>query len=91
MHVCVALASVKLSLSSTVFVTVYLLHAVVKVVLCRDKETKKLFAMRVLKKDVIVDEDCIASMLSQNKLLQSTKHPFIAVNLFYYVRIHMIV
>ena len=77
----------KLNLSNTIFVTINLLYAVVKVVLCKDKETEKLFAMRILKKDVIVADDFIASMLSQNKILQSTKHPFIAVKLFYYVRI----
>ena len=69
--------------------TTNLLHAVVKVMLCRDKETEKLFAMRVLKKDVIVADDYAANMLSQNKILQSTKHPFIAVKLFYYIRIRI--
>lgn len=48
-----------------------------KVVLCRDKITKEVFAMKILKKDVIVAKDEIAHTLTENRVLQSTKHPFL--------------
>ena len=62
--------------------TVNTFHAVVKVVLCRDKATKEVFAMKILKKDVIVAKDEIAHTLTENRVLQSTKHPFLTVILF---------
>ena len=50
-----------------------------KVVLCQDKETKEVFAMKILKKDVIVAKDEIAHTLTENRVLQMTKHPFLTV------------
>ena len=52
-----------------------------KVVMCRDKVTKEVFAMKILKKDVIVAKDEIAHTLTENRVLQSTKHPFLTVSL----------
>ena len=54
-------------------------HLVVKVVLCRGKVTKEVFAMKILKKDVIVAKDEIAHTLTENRVLQSTRHPFLTV------------
>ena len=51
-----------------------------KVVMCRDKVTKEVFAMKILKKDVIVAKDEIAHTLTENRVLQSTKHPFLTVS-----------
>ena len=51
-----------------------------KVVLCREKNTNEIFAMKILKKDVIVAKDEIAHTLTENKVLQSTKHPFLTVS-----------
>ena len=48
-------------------------------VLCRDKISKEVFAMKILKKDVIVAKDEIAHTLTENRVLQSTKHPFLTV------------
>ena len=50
-----------------------------KVVLCREKATDEVFAMKILKKDVIVAKDEIAHTLTENRVLQSTKHPFLTV------------
>lgn len=50
-----------------------------KVVMCKDKVTKEIFAMKILKKDVIVAKDEIAHTLTENRVLQSTKHPFLTV------------
>lgn len=51
-----------------------------KVVLCQDKSTSEIFAMKILKKDVIVAKDEIAHTLTENRVLQSTKHPFLTVS-----------
>lgn len=48
-----------------------------KVVMCRDKETGEIMAMKILKKDVIVAKDEIAHTLTENRVLQLTKHPFL--------------
>uniref|UniRef100_A0A1X7UYV0 non-specific serine/threonine protein kinase n=1 Tax=Amphimedon queenslandica TaxID=400682 RepID=A0A1X7UYV0_AMPQE len=48
-----------------------------KVVLCREKSTDEIFAMKILKKDVIVAKDEITHTLTENRVLQSTKHPFL--------------
>lgn len=50
-----------------------------KVVLCQDKETREVFAMKILKKDVIVAKDEIAHTLTENRVLQMTSHPFLTV------------
>ena len=51
-----------------------------KVVLCRDKETNQLYAMKILKKDVIVAKDEITHTMTENRVLQSMKHPFLTVS-----------
>ena len=51
-----------------------------QVVLCRDKSTGEVMAMKILKKDVIVAKDEIAHTLTENRVLQMTKHPFLTVS-----------
>ena len=51
-----------------------------KVVLCRDKETQSLYAMKILKKDVIVAKDEITHTMTENRVLQSMRHPFLTVS-----------
>ena len=51
-----------------------------QVVMCRDKETGEIMAMKILKKDVIVAKDEIAHTLTENRVLQLTKHPFLTVS-----------
>jgi len=48
--------------------------------MCRDKETGEIMAMKILKKDVIVAKDEIAHTLTENRVLQLTKHPFLTVS-----------
>ena len=51
-----------------------------KVVLCREKATQEICAMKILKKDVIVAKDEIAHTLTENRVLQSaSNHPFLTV------------
>ncbi|KAG4066135.1 hypothetical protein HA402_010337 [Bradysia odoriphaga] len=48
-----------------------------KVILCREKSTSILYAIKILKKDVIIQKDEIKHTLTENRVLRSTRHPFI--------------
>jgi RAC serine/threonine-protein kinase len=48
-----------------------------KVMLGRDRETKELFAIKILKKDVIIEKEEVEHTLTENRVLQSVKHPFL--------------
>lgn len=48
-----------------------------KVILCREKGTGRLFAIKILKKEVIIQKDEVAHTLTENRVLRSTNHPFL--------------
>eukprot|EP00040_Diaphanoeca_grandis_P038713 m.257150 g.257150 ORF g.257150 m.257150 type:complete len:468 (+) comp35011_c0_seq1:394-1797(+) len=48
-----------------------------KVMLAKEKASGELFAIKVLKKDVILQKDEVNHTLTENAVLQSTKHPFL--------------
>ncbi|XP_041981298.1 RAC serine/threonine-protein kinase [Aricia agestis] len=48
-----------------------------KVVLSREKGTGKLYAMKILKKNVILQKDELAHTITENRVLKKTKHPFL--------------
>ncbi|KAI0237557.1 RAC-gamma serine/threonine-protein kinase [Lamellibrachia satsuma] len=48
-----------------------------KVILCREKNTSHLYAIKILKKSVIIQKDEVAHTLTENRVLQTTKHPFL--------------
>uniref|UniRef100_A0AAY4CU29 non-specific serine/threonine protein kinase n=1 Tax=Denticeps clupeoides TaxID=299321 RepID=A0AAY4CU29_9TELE len=48
-----------------------------KVILVKEKATGKYYAMKILKKDVIVAKDEVAHTLTENRVLQNSKHPFL--------------
>lgn len=48
-----------------------------KVVMCKDKSSGEIMAMKILKKDVIVAKDEISHTLTENRVLQMTTHPFL--------------
>ena len=50
-----------------------------KVILCREKATNQLYAMKILKKEVIIKKDEVEHTLTENRVLQSTRHPFLIV------------
>lgn len=52
-----------------------------KVILCREKKTGLFFAIKVLKKEVIIAKDEVAHTLTENRVLRRTKHPFLIVSL----------
>jgi len=48
-----------------------------KVMLAKEKGTEELYAIKVLKKSVILQKDEVSHTLTENAVLQSTKHPFL--------------
>lgn len=48
-----------------------------KVVLCREKATGRLYAIKILKKEVIIQKDEVAHTLTEKRVLQNTSHPFL--------------
>ncbi|XP_059614945.1 RAC serine/threonine-protein kinase [Phlebotomus argentipes] len=48
-----------------------------KVILCREKATSKLYAIKILKKEVIIQKDEVAHTLTENRVLRTTNHPFL--------------
>jgi len=48
-----------------------------KVILCREKATSSLYAIKILKKEVIIKKDEVEHTLTEKRVLQSTNHPFL--------------
>lgn len=53
-----------------------------KVILCREKATAKLYAIKILKKEVIIQKDEVAHTITESRVLQTTNHPFLIVCFF---------
>jgi RAC serine/threonine-protein kinase len=50
-----------------------------KVILCREKGTGLLYAIKILKKETIIAKDEVAHTLTENRVLRNTNHPFLIV------------
>lgn len=58
-----------------------------KVVLCREKCSGQLFAIKMLKKAAIIEKDEVIHTLTEKNVLCKSKHPFIIVSIqFFKVR-----
>lgn len=53
-----------------------------KVVLCRERATTDLYAMKIIKKEMVIFNDNIRQILTEKRVLQKTDHPFL-LNLKY--------
>lgn len=51
-----------------------------KVILCREKATAALYAIKMLRKDVVIEKDEVEHTLTENRVLRTMKHPFIIVS-----------
>ncbi|XP_074600937.1 AKT serine/threonine protein kinase [Brevipalpus obovatus] len=67
----------KISLDDFEFIKILGKGTFGKVILCREKSSRALYAMKVLKKEVIVQKDEVTHTLTENKVLKTTKHPFL--------------
>ncbi|CAH8485706.1 unnamed protein product [Dicrocoelium dendriticum] len=47
-----------------------------KVVLCQEKETGCFYAMKILKKSVLVEKDEVVHTMTESRVLQQCRHPF---------------
>lgn len=54
-----------------------------KVILCRENSTARLYAIKILKKEVIIQKDEVAHTQTENRVLRSTNHPFLTVSYEY--------
>uniref|UniRef100_A0A7I4YSC9 non-specific serine/threonine protein kinase n=1 Tax=Haemonchus contortus TaxID=6289 RepID=A0A7I4YSC9_HAECO len=50
-----------------------------KVILCKEKRTSKLYAIKILKKEVIIAREEVTHTLTENRVLQRCKHPFLTL------------
>lgn len=48
-----------------------------KVILCREKSSNHFYAIKILRKDVIIKRDEVAHTLTENRVLQRVDHPFL--------------
>ena len=53
-----------------------------KVILCRERATMNLYAMKIIKKEMVLFNDNIHQILAEKRVLQKTSHPFL-LNLKY--------
>lgn len=70
----------KVSFEDFVFVKVLGKGNFGKVVLCRMKLNKKLYALKILKKDVIIKKKEVAHVFTERNVLQKSNHPFLLVS-----------
>ena len=47
--------------------------------MCREKSSSHLYAIKILKKEVIIKKDEVEHTMTENRVLQSTRHPFLIV------------
>ncbi|CAH0561310.1 unnamed protein product [Brassicogethes aeneus] len=67
----------KVTLESFEFIKVLGKGTFGKVILCREKATQRLYAIKILKKNVIIQKDEVAHTETENRVLRSTNHPFL--------------
>ena len=58
-----------------------------KVILCREKATGRLYAIKILKKEVIIQKDEVTHTLTENRVLRTTSHPFLIVSIYLSINI----
>ncbi|XP_060687280.1 RAC-gamma serine/threonine-protein kinase isoform X2 [Hemiscyllium ocellatum] len=50
-----------------------------KVILVKEKATGKYYAMKILKKEIIIAKDEVAHTLTESRVLKNTRHPFLTL------------
>ena len=57
-----------------------------KVVLCRERQSQNLYAMKILKKDFIEARDEVEHTETERKILKTMRHPFLTVRILHYTK-----
>lgn len=70
----------KVTLESFEFIKVLGKGTFGKVILCREKAPGRLYAIKILKKEVIIQKDEVAHTQTENRVLRTTHHPFLTVS-----------
>lgn len=52
-----------------------------KVILCREKATGKLYAIKILKKENIIQRNEITHIMAENRVLRCSNHPYLIVSI----------
>ena len=52
-----------------------------KVMLCRERSSNHMYAMKILKKDHIIKEKEVENTTKENRVLRSMRHPFLIVSI----------
>ncbi|CAC70087.1 Serine/threonine-protein kinase akt-2 [Caenorhabditis elegans] len=50
-----------------------------KVILCREKSSDKLYAIKIIRKEMVVDRSEVAHTLTENRVLYACVHPFLTL------------
>lgn len=74
----------KVTLESFEFIKVLGKGTFGKVILCREKATGRLYAIKILKKEIIIQKDEVAHTQTENRVLRSTNHPFLTVSVYFW-------
>ncbi|GMT11921.1 hypothetical protein PFISCL1PPCAC_3218 [Pristionchus fissidentatus] len=59
-----------------------------KVILCKEKRSLRLYAIKILKKEVIIAREEVAHTLTENRVLQRCKHPFLTQLTYSFQTVH---
>lgn len=51
-----------------------------KVFLAREKTTSEIFAIKVLRKDVVIQKEEVAHTMTEGRVLRMSRHPFLTVS-----------
>lgn len=57
-----------------------------KVILCREKAKGKLYAIKILKKENIIQSKDIKQIMAENRVLRNCNHPFLIVSMNFFIK-----
>ncbi|XP_043918310.1 RAC-beta serine/threonine-protein kinase [Protopterus annectens] len=77
MDVAVMKSSTKVTMSDFEYLKLLGKGTFGKVILVKEKATGRYYAMKILRKEVIIAKDEVAHTLTESRVLQNTRHPFL--------------